>query len=102
MSHRLAVLVIGLALALIVPAGGAWAAPLTNTAHLDFLGDTVAPPVQAGHTTYRLADVPQVGVLWTYADRRGDGSFKRVGGGACRGATVSITVEPGGFAIAAR
>ena len=30
-------------------------APLTNLAHLDFLGDRVTPPQQAGHTTYRLA-----------------------------------------------
>src|SRR5665648_149021 len=44
--------------------------PLTNLAHLDFLGDTVAPSEQAGHTTYRLAEEPEVGVLWTYADLR--------------------------------
>ena len=55
---------------------------LTNLAHLDFLGDTVAPPDQSGHTTYRLADEPGIGVLWTYADRQGDGSYRRVGGGA--------------------
>ncbi|MCW2848514.1 MAG: hypothetical protein JWR90_2488 [Marmoricola sp.] len=53
---------------------------LTNLAHLDFLGDRVAPPAQAGHTTYRLAQHPQVGVLWTYADKRPTG-FERVGGG---------------------
>ena len=29
--------------------------PLTNLAHLDFLGDAVTPPSQADHTTYRLA-----------------------------------------------
>ena len=56
-------------------------APLTNLAHLDFLGDRVTPPKQAGHTTYRLAQEPSVGTLWTYADRQDDGSFKRVGGG---------------------
>ncbi len=44
------------------------AVPLTNLAHLDFLGTTVTPPTQADHTTYR-PDRP-LGVLWTYADRR--------------------------------
>jgi hypothetical protein len=42
-------------------------APLTNLAHLDFLGDTVTPPAQIGHTTYRLATEPSLRVLWTYA-----------------------------------
>jgi hypothetical protein len=82
MSRRVAVLVVGLTLALFASAGAAQAAPLTNTAHLDFLGDAVAPPPQAGHTTYRLAQEPQVGVLWTYADRQDGGGFKRIGGGA--------------------
>lgn len=54
---------------------------LTNLAHLDFLQDDVAPPRQEGHTTYRLADEPEIGVLWTYADRRQDGSYERIGGG---------------------
>jgi hypothetical protein len=54
---------------------------LTNLAHLDFLGDVVSPPAQSGHTTYRLATEPTVGVLWTYADRRPDGSYARIGGG---------------------
>ncbi|MHA3703489.1 hypothetical protein ACXR2U_15030 [Jatrophihabitans sp. YIM 134969] len=62
-------------------------APLTNLAHLDFLTTTVTPPRQAGHTTYRLADEPGVGVLWVYADRNDDGSFRRVGGGALDPAT---------------
>lgn len=57
------------------------AAPLTNLAHLDFLGDTVTPSATPEHTTYRLAQEPQLGVVWTYADRRDDGSYKRVGGG---------------------
>ena len=57
-------------------------APLTNLAHLDFLGETVTPPRQAGHTTYRLAQEPSIGTLWVYADRNDDGSFRRVGGGA--------------------
>jgi hypothetical protein len=54
---------------------------LTNLAHLDWLGAKVAPPAQDGHTTYGLADNPDVGVLWTYADHNADGSFHRVGGG---------------------
>jgi hypothetical protein len=54
---------------------------LTNLDHLDFLGDTVTPPAQSGHTTYRLSAEPAIGVLWTYADHQADGSYKRVGGG---------------------
>ncbi len=57
------------------------AAPLTNLAHLDFLGDEVTPPEQEGHTTYDLAAQPSLGVLWTYADARDGGTFERVGGG---------------------
>ena len=44
----------------------------------------MTPPKQAGHTTYRLAQEPAIGTLWTYADRQDDGSFKRVGGGDLR------------------
>ncbi len=55
--------------------------PLTNLTHLNFLGDTVAPPEQDGHSTYRLAEEPAFGVLWTYADARDGGTFERVGGG---------------------
>ncbi len=55
---------------------------LTNLAHLDFLGDSVTPPQQAGHTTYRIEESPALGTLWTYADRNDDGTFRRVGGGA--------------------
>ncbi|HEX2771600.1 MAG TPA: hypothetical protein VHN18_04115, partial [Micromonosporaceae bacterium] len=55
--------------------------PLTNLAHLDFLRARVSPPAQAGHTTYRLAESPQIGVLWTYAEPNPDGTFRRVGGG---------------------
>jgi len=62
-------------------------APLTNLAHLDFLGDTVSPPEQAGHTTYRLADAPELGVLWTYADLRAGGVYERIGGGTYDAAT---------------
>lgn len=60
---------------------------LTNLAHLDFLGDTVTPPDQAGHTTYRIDEEPELATLWTYADRNADGSFRRVGGGAYDAAT---------------
>ena len=55
--------------------------PLTNLTHLNFLGDTVAPPKQEGHSTYRLNEEPDLGVLWTYADARDGGTFERVGGG---------------------
>ena len=57
------------------------ASPLTNLAHLDWLSVPVTPPAQDGHTTYRLADEPAIGVLWTYAEPEPDGSFKHVGGG---------------------
>src|SRR5215218_3749644 len=49
--------------------------------------DRVDPPEQAGHTTWRLASEPEVGVLWTYAERQPDGSYRRVGGGAYDPAT---------------
>ncbi len=55
------------------------AAPLTNLAHLDFLGTTVEPPPQENHTTY-LPDQP-LRVLWTYADLRPGGVYERIGGG---------------------
>jgi hypothetical protein len=57
-------------------------AVLTNLNHLDFLTDTVRPPTQAGHTTYRLDDEPSIGVLWVYADVLPGGGYRRVGGGA--------------------
>ena len=60
--------------------------PLTNLDHLDFLGDTAAPRELPRHTTYRLAQEPDVGMLWTYADRRDDG-FERIGGGTLDPAT---------------
>lgn len=71
------------------------APPLTNLAHLDFLRDTVTPPAQAGHTTYRLDREPAVGVLWTYADRNPDGTYRRVGGG--RYDAASDTYGQGAF-----
>lgn len=54
---------------------------LANLAHLDWLRTSVTPPAQPGHTTYRLASEPEIGVLWTYADRQPDGSYRRIGGG---------------------
>jgi hypothetical protein len=59
--------------------------PLTNLAHLDWLGAKVTPPVQAGHTTYKLAEQPAINVLWTYADPSTDPAaaypYRHVGGG---------------------
>ncbi|HJW61843.1 MAG TPA: hypothetical protein VJ931_19590 [Actinomycetota bacterium] len=69
------------------PAGAANPAPLANLGHLDFLGDRVDPPEQAGHTTWRLAQEPEIGVLWTYAEPQPDGSYRRLGGGAYDPAT---------------
>ncbi|WP_433166597.1 hypothetical protein [Kribbella sp. CA-247076] len=57
---------------------------LTNLAHLDYLRTTVTPPAQAGHSTYGSGPL---GVLWTYADRQPDGSYKRIGGGTYDPAT---------------
>lgn len=62
-------------------------APLTNLAHLDALAAEVAPPAQAGHTTYRLADEQRIGVLWVYANHQPDGSYQPTGGGAYDAAT---------------
>ncbi len=56
--------------------------PLTNLAHLDFLGDRVAVANTSAHTTYRLSQDPRIGVVWVYADSRPGGTFARVGGGA--------------------
>ncbi|MGH8892998.1 MAG: hypothetical protein ACRDWY_06775 [Actinomycetes bacterium] len=73
----------------LVPAGtGAVATkPLANLDHLDWLTVTVQPPAQARHTTYRLAEEPGVGVLWTYAEPGSDGTFRHVGGGTYDPAT---------------
>lgn len=60
---------------------------LTNLDHLDFLYDTVSPPQQEGHTTYELAEEPELGAVWTYADRREGGVYERVGGGPYDAAT---------------
>ncbi|MBG0566586.1 hypothetical protein [Actinoplanes aureus] len=79
----------GLALTapLLNPTPAEASAPLTNLAHLDFLSERVTPPAQAGHTTYRLADTPAVGMLWTYAEPNPDGSYRRIGGGTYDPAT---------------
>lgn len=63
------------------PVAAARQAPLTNLDHLDFLTAQVAPPSQPGHTTYQLADAPDIGVLWVYANHQFDGTYQRVGGG---------------------
>ncbi|MER7243933.1 hypothetical protein [Kribbella sp. NPDC000426] len=57
---------------------------LSNLAHLDFLRTSVTPPAAPGHTTFGSGPV---GVLWTYADRQADGSYKRIGGGTYDAAT---------------
>ncbi len=62
--------------------------PLTNLDHLDFLLDAATPPADvAGHTTYRLAEEPELIQPWTYADARPGGAFERVGGGPLDAAT---------------
>jgi hypothetical protein len=93
----LASLTTGLTIALVgLPTGHSTSAvaadaappPLTNLAHLDWLGDTVDPPEETEplHTTYRLAEEPEIGVLWTYAEPR-NGVLTRVGGGTYDAAT---------------
>jgi hypothetical protein len=82
MSRRLllCLTVLGL-LGTLSTSAGASPAPLVNLAHLDALTTRIAPPEQAGHTTYRLAEEPEIGVLWVYADRLPDGGYRPVGGG---------------------
>ncbi|MGZ8743009.1 MAG: hypothetical protein ACXWXO_08810 [Nocardioides sp.] len=69
------------------PATGTSQATLTNLDHLDWLSVEVTPPDQEGHTTYRLAEEPAVGTLWTYAEPNPDGSYRHVGGGSYDEAT---------------
>ncbi|MEV5965810.1 hypothetical protein AB0L70_28845 [Kribbella sp. NPDC051952] len=57
---------------------------LSNLAHLNFLRTSVTPPATAGHSTFGSGPL---GVLWTYADRQSDGSYKRIGGGTYDAAT---------------
>lgn len=64
------------------PTAAAVGGRLTNLAHLNFLLDQVAPGAVPGHTTYRLADQPELTVPWTYANALPGGGFERVGGGA--------------------
>ncbi|RXZ68018.1 hypothetical protein [Agromyces albus] len=86
---RWATLALGLAAALALTGGltapahaePAAPEPLANTAHLDFLLDTASPAEVPGHTTYRLAEEPELVLPWTYADARDGGTFERVGGG---------------------
>src|SRR6185312_1209130 len=66
------------------PAAAGTPPRLTNTAHLDFLRDRVAPPAQAGHSTYGSSEI---GVLWTYAEPNPDGTYRRIGGGTYDPAT---------------
>ena len=42
-------------------APGVASADLTNLDHLDYLGDAVKPPAQAGHTTYGEAPIGVTG-----------------------------------------
>ncbi|MEV0289829.1 hypothetical protein AB0H36_37355 [Kribbella sp. NPDC050820] len=65
---------------------------LTNLAHLDYLRTTVTPPAAPGHSTYGSGPL---GVLWTYADRQADGSYKRIGGGTYD--PVTDTYSQGAF-----
>ncbi|SEE63641.1 hypothetical protein [Jiangella alba] len=60
---------------------------LANTAHLDFLLDHASPAGEPGHTTYRLAEEPELTFPWTYADARAGGTFERIGGGQLDPAT---------------
>ncbi|MET9268608.1 hypothetical protein [Kribbella sp. NPDC003557] len=57
---------------------------LSNLAHLDYLRTSVTPPPAVGHSTYGSGPL---GVLWTYADRQPDGSYRRIGGGTYDPAT---------------
>lgn len=63
------------------------ATPLANTAHLDFLLDTATVEGEPGHTTYKLAEDPNLVMPWTYADARDGGTFERIGGGRLDPAT---------------
>jgi hypothetical protein len=61
--------------------------PLTNLAHLNSLLASIAPPAQAGHTTYQLGADPSIGVLWVYSNHESDGTFTNTGGGTYDAAT---------------
>lgn len=72
----------GPATTVVPPAAHTATGELTNLDHLDWLTVTVDPPEQEGHTTYRLEEEPEIGVLWTYAEPNADGSYRHVGGGS--------------------
>jgi hypothetical protein len=63
------------------------AAPLTNLSHLDFLLDIVPLTPVVGHTTYLMDEQPTAQAPWVYADKKADGTYVRVGGGALDPAT---------------
>lgn len=75
------------------PVGPSASTPLTNTAHLDFLLDSVPLLPVAGHTTYQIHTQPTAQAPWVYADNKGvdpaTGQYKyaRVGGGDFDAAT---------------
>ena len=43
--------------------------------------DTVPLSPVEGHTTYQLDRIPSAQAPWTYADKKADGSYARIGGG---------------------
>lgn len=77
----LAATVLPAAITATIPTAAAATTTLTNLDHLDWLTTEVSPPDQDGHTTYRLDEEPDLGVLWTYAEPDGSGDWKHVGGG---------------------
>jgi len=77
--------------AVAAPGASSTTGPVTNLAHLDFLLDDVSPKAVEGHTTYRLAEEPELQVPWTYADRNDDGTYRRVGGGTLDPTTGDYT-----------
>ena len=84
MPKRLQILLSAIGLCLLcLPTALANTPPtLTNLSHLDFLTQTITPPNQPGHSTYRLAEEPELLALWTYAEPEGEsGRYRRVGGG---------------------
>jgi len=83
-----AALVVAPALPVTAAPATAAAAPLTDTAHLDFLLDRVTLHPVTGHSTY---GADPVSLPWTYADRNDDGSFRRIGGGTLDPATNTWT-----------
>lgn len=87
----LSVATVGLTGLVSSPQASARATAVTNTDHLDFLLDEVAPDAVPGHTTYRLRAEPDLVMPWTYADARPGGTFQRIGGGTLDPATGDYT-----------